>query len=168
MKFGPPQINGVWRKKPFAQASATRGNFMRIKVLLTVVCLLTMVSVARADDRNWQTGTLTATEKQQVPTGSTVTTSTDASGKSNGDSSKYSGSSTKTKTDNYDTYQVFTIESGNTIYVARERLLFPWSKPAKLSLGKEVKFAVEGDSMYILDGAEKQHKATIVKSSLKQ
>lgn len=141
---------------------------MRIKVLTIVVCLLAMVPAARSDDHNWQTGTLTATEKQQVPTGSTVTTSTDASGKSNGDSSKYSGTSTKTKTDNYDTYQVYTVESGNTIYVARERLLFPWSKPAKLSLGKEVKFAVEGDSMYIQDGADKQHKASIIKSSLKQ
>jgi hypothetical protein len=141
---------------------------MRIKVLAIVICLLAMVPEARADDHKWQTGTLTATEKQQVPTGSTVTSSTDASGKSSGDSTKYSGTSTKTKTDNYDTYQVYTVESGNTIYVARERLLFPWSKPAKLSLGKEVKFAVEGDSMYILDGTEKQHKATIIKSSLKQ
>lgn len=141
---------------------------MGIKVLAIVICLLATVPAARADDHKWQTGTLTATEKQQVPTGSTVTSSTDASGKSSGDSTKYSGTSTKTKTDNYDTYQVYTVESGNTIYVARERLLFPWSKPAKLSLGKEVKFAVEGDSMYILDGTEKQHKATIIKSSLKQ
>jgi hypothetical protein len=141
---------------------------MGIKVLAIVICLLATVPAARADDHKWQTGMLTATEKQQVPTGSTVTSSTDASGKSSGDSTKYSGTSTKTKTDNYDTYQVYTVESGNTIYVARERLLFPWSKPAKLSLGKEVKFAVEGDSMYILDGTEKQHKATIIKSSLKQ
>lgn len=141
---------------------------MRIKALLIAVCLLAMVPAARADDHSWQTGTLTATEKQQVPSGSTVVSSTDASAKDHGESTQYSGSTTKTKTDNYDTYQVYTVLSGNTIYVARERLLFPWSKPAKLSLGKEFKFAVEGDSMYILDDAEKQHKATIIKSSLKQ
>jgi hypothetical protein len=140
----------------------------QVKGLLMALCLLAIVPVARADDHNWQTGTLTATEKQQVPSGSTTVTSTDASGKDRGDSTQYSGTSTKTKTDDYDTYQVYTVQSGNTIYIARERLLFPWSKPAKLSLGKEFKFAVEGDSMYIQDGTDKQHKATIIKSSLKQ
>jgi hypothetical protein len=130
--------------------------------------LLVIFPVARAEDHNWQTGTLTATEKQQIPTGSTTTSSTDVSGKSSGDSTKYSGNTTQTKTENYDTYQVYTIQSGNTVYVACERLLFPWSKPAKLSLGKELKFAIEGDSMYIQDGTEKQHKAAIIKSSLKE
>jgi hypothetical protein len=138
------------------------------KALLLMVCFFSLVTFAVADDHNWQTGTLTATEKQRVPAGSTVTTTTDGSAKNHGNNTDYSQDSTTTKSKDYDTYQLFTIESGNTVYVASEHLFFPWSKPANLTLGKPVKFAVENDSMYILDSSDKQHKLSVVKTSLKQ
>jgi hypothetical protein len=69
--------------------------------------------MAMAQSRNWQTGTLMETEQQKVLEGST-------SNRSGGGD----GYSTTTKTDNYDTYQVFTISSGQMIYVAREHLFF--------------------------------------------
>jgi hypothetical protein len=134
------------------------------KISILVSCFLFLVLFSRADSRNWQSGMLTATEKLQVPSGTTDFTSIDGSQKKNGD---FSGDSTKTKSQDYDTYQVFTIQSGNVVYVVREHLFFPWSKPTDLTLGKPVRFAVDGNTMYLLDSAEKEHKASIVKSALK-
>ena len=141
------------------------GHDMTSRKISTLVgCFLFLVLFSRADSRNWQNGMLTATEKQQVPAGSTDFVSTDGSQKKNGD---FSSDTTRTKSQDYDNYQVFTIQSGNVVYVVRERLFFPWSKPADLTLGKPVRFAVDGNTMYLLDSAEKEHKASIVKSALK-
>ncbi|MDT7811256.1 MAG: hypothetical protein QOJ42_1172, partial [Acidobacteriaceae bacterium] len=37
-----------------------------------------------------------------------------------------------------------------------------------LTLGKPVKFALDDDTMYILDSSNKEHKTTMIKTSLKQ
>ena len=136
---------------------------MQRKVLVLLACFLTLAIVARADDRNWQTGTLTATQRQQVPTGSNSFSTTDSSVNNKGD---YSQNTMRTKSDDYDTYQVFTIQSGNITYVVREHLFFPWSKPADLVLGKPVRFAVDNNTMYLLDSDGKEHKLSVVKTSL--
>ncbi|RZU39029.1 hypothetical protein [Edaphobacter modestus] len=141
---------------------------MRLGTLTLAGCLLSSTLVAVAADRNWQTGTLTATERQKIRQGSTMTTNSDSSAKDRGNGSDYSQNSTTTKTDNYENYQVYTIQSGDTIYTASEHLLFPWSKPAGITLGKPMKFAVEKGSMYILDDDGKQHKATVTGTALKQ
>ena len=62
---------------------------------------------------------------------------------------------------------MYTIESGNVVYVGSERLLFPWSKPADIELGDQVQFAIKSGKMYILDSSGKQHKATVTKTALK-
>jgi hypothetical protein len=136
---------------------------MRLTTLAILLCLVTVAVVAKADDRNWQTGTLMASQKQQVPAGSTAVTTTDGSENNRGD---YSQNTIKTKSDDYDTYQVFTIQSGNITYVVREHLFFPWSKPADLTLGKPVRFALDNNSMYLLDSDGKEHKVSIVKTAL--
>ena len=140
---------------------------MRLRLLTLAVCLLAAVSVQAADNFNWQKGTLTATERQKIKEGSTITHNTDASAKDNGNKSNYSSNTTTTKSDNYENYQVYTIESGTVVYVASEHLLFPWSKAADIDLGHTVQFAVKRDKMFILDSSGKQHKATVVKTSLK-
>ena len=71
-------------------------------------------------------------------------------------------------TENTDTYQVFIIQTPAKTYVVREKLNFPWSKPANISLGEEVKFTIQGNKMTILDDDQKQHKASIVKASVTQ
>lgn len=139
---------------------------MRLRLLALAVCLLGAVSVQAADNFNWQKGTLTATERQKIKEGSTITHNTDASAKDSGNKSDYSSNTTTTKSDNYENYQVYTIESGNIVYIASEHLLFPWSKSADITLGQPVQFAVKGDKMYILDSSGKQHKATLTKTSL--
>jgi hypothetical protein len=123
--------------------------------------LLTSTLALAAD---WHTGKLVDTEKQEIPTGSTTTYNTDAQAK-NG---KYSQNSTAHTTDNTDTYQVFTIQTPTKTYVVRQKLNFPWSKPANISLGEEVKFMIQGNRMTILDDDQKQQKATIVKASITQ
>ena len=127
--------------------------------LLPVLLLTTTLALA-----DWHTGKLMDTEKQEVPTGSTTHYNTDAQAK-NG---KYSQNSTAHTTENTDTYQVFTIETPTKTYVVREKLNFPWSKPANIALGEEVKFMVQGNKMTILDDDQKQHKASIVKASVTQ
>jgi hypothetical protein len=134
---------------------------------MLVVCLFGTVAAHAADDPKWQSGTLTAMERQKVKEGSTTTRNTDASAKDRGNKTDYSANSTTTKSDNYENYQVYTIESGNTVYVGSEHLLFPWSKSADVELGHPVQFAVKRDKMYILDSSGKQHKATLVKTALK-
>jgi hypothetical protein len=128
--------------------------------LLSALLLTTTVALANS----WQTGKLMDTEKQEVPTGSTTHYNTDAQAK-NG---KYSQNTTAHTTDETDTYQVFTIETPTKTYIVREKLNFPWSKPANIALVENVKFMVQGNKMTILDDDQKQHKASIVKASVTQ
>ena len=129
-------------------------------ILLPALLLTTTLALANS----WQTGKLTDTEKQEVPTGSTTTYNTDANAKDG----KYSRNTTAHTTDNTDTYQVFTIETQTKTYIVREKLNFPWSKPANIALGEEVKFIVQGNRLTILDDDQKQHKTSIVKASVTQ
>jgi hypothetical protein len=59
------------------------------------------------------------------------------------------------------------IESDKYVYLAEERLLWRWSKPAHLIVNGQVKFAVEKDTLYLLDEEGKEHEAKIVKQALK-
>ncbi len=124
-------------------------------------CMMLALTIwASAQTRNWQTGTLVESEQTKVRDGSTKNTMRD-----NSDSS--SQHSTTTTTDNYDTYQVFTIEAEGKKYVARQRLFFPWSKPALATVGEPVKFAVEKNNLFILGDDGKQYKTGVVKVSMK-
>lgn len=131
-----------------------------------VVLALTALASA-ATDRNWVSGTLTEMEQQKVPSGSTKTTNVDGSSKDKGDNTNYSGTATTHTTQDYDTYEVYTIQGDNKSYVARERLLFPWSKPANVTVGEKVKYSVQKNTLYILDDDGKEHKAGITKVKMK-
>jgi hypothetical protein len=136
-------------------------NRLRLAVAL-LPALLLPASVSLAAE--WSTGKLVDSEKQEVRTGSTTTYNTDGRAK-NG---KYSENTTSQSTEDTDTYQVFTIQTHTKTYVVRQKLNFPWSKPANLSLGEDVKFMVQGNKMTILDDDQKQQKATVVKASINQ
>jgi uncharacterized protein YcfJ len=127
---------------------------------LPALLLTTTLALANT----WQTGKLVDTEKQEVPTGSTTTYNTDTQAKNGG----YSRNSTAHTNEETDTYQVFTIQTHSKTYIVRQKLNFPWSKPANITLGEDVKFTVQGNKMTILDDDQKQQKATIVKASLTQ
>ena len=116
--------------------------------------------------REWKSGTLFEMEKEQVRTGTTKRTNKDATVKDKGKKGEYSETTTSTKTDEYDTFQVYTIQGDSKTYIARERLLFPWSKPANVSVGEKVKYVVQKNTLYLLDDDGKQHKAGISKVSM--
>jgi hypothetical protein len=137
----------------------------------TAGCLLAAIALCTwgADNsREWKSGTLLETEKQQVHTGSTETTNSNGTIKDKGKKADYSQTTTSTNTDNYDTFQVYTIQGDSKTYIARERLLFPWSKPANLSVGEKVKYVVQKNTLYLLDDDGKQHKAGVSKVSVNQ
>jgi hypothetical protein len=117
-----------------------------------------------ATARDWHEGTLLETEQQKVPSGTTYNSSTDGTVKPKGDKTTYSQNTTTTATQDYDTFQLYTIQGASgKIYTASERLLFPWSKPANITVGEKVKYVVEKNKLYLLDDDGKEHKASIKK-----
>jgi hypothetical protein len=142
---------------------------MQLKALRILVCVLGAATlVAAAPPRHWKSAVLTSMEQQKVNEGSTSTTNRDGQVKDKGNKTDYSSNSTTTTSDNIETYQMYTIESDKVVYVASEHLLFPWSKPANVNVGENVKYVVEKGKIIILDDDNKEHKATIVKTSMKQ
>src|SRR5580698_3580285 len=148
---------------PLQNSSQPEGTMKPIRLISALLPAL-LLSTILAFASDWHTGKLMDTEKQEVPTGSTTTYNTDAKAK-NG---SYSQNTTAHSTDNTDTYQVFTIQTPTKTYVVREKLNFPWSKPANIALGEDIKFMVQGNKMTILDDDQKQHKVSIVKASVTQ
>jgi hypothetical protein len=135
---------------------------MRRIGLSSVILPALLLTAPLALANSWHTGKLMDTERQEVPAGSTTTYNTDAQARNGG----YSRNTTAHTTDDTDTYQVFTIETPTKTYIVREKLNFPWSKPANITLGEEVKFTVQGNRLTILDDDQKQHKTSIVKASV--
>jgi hypothetical protein len=134
-------------------------------VLLSIGLVLSMSGIGMAS--GWKQGKLLDTQQSKVLEGSMQTSNTDGDLKDKGDKVQYSSNTTTTTTDNYDTYQTYTIQGGRYIYVAREHLWFPWSKPADLVVNGPVQYRVSGDKLRLLDDNGKEHKATIIKTTLK-
>ena len=141
---------------------------MKISLPLAISALLltAFANLGAADSRNWQSGTLLETEKQEVHSGSTKTSNRDATAKDKGNKTEYSETTHSTTSEDYDTFQVYSIQTDTKTYIARERLLFPWSKPANVAVGEKIKFAVEKNTLYLLDDDGKQHKAGISKVTM--
>jgi hypothetical protein len=137
-----------------------------ISVLCSILCASNFAQGQRAS-RDWHTGMLVETEQTKVPSGTTKNTTSDGAINNKGNKQDYSVNSTSTTTQDYDTYQNYTIDDGKKVYVARERLLFPWSKPASANVGEQIKFAVEKGKVYLAGDDGKEHKASVVKVSLK-
>jgi hypothetical protein len=135
--------------------------------LATFALLVTPTIVMAADPvRNWQTGTLVETEKVQVPTGSTTNSNSDIDAKRKGDKTEFSRNTNSTTTTEYDNFQVYTIKADGKTVVAREKLLFPWSKPADVAVGAPIKYVIQKNTVYLMGDDGKQHKAGISKVSM--
>lgn len=137
-----------------------------MKLTLSAVLLLTGTMALAATARQWQTGKLIDTEQQKVSDGSTTTYNSDTQKKTKDGKTTYSQNTTAQTTDNTDTYEVYTIEGPEKTYIAREKLLFPWSKSANVIVGGDLKYTIDGRKLIILDEDNKEHKASIVKTSL--
>ena len=133
------------------------------------IAIFLVAAMAFAASRQWQSGKLLDVEQQKIAEGSSTTHyNTEAQAKTKNGKTNYTRNTTATTTDNTDTYEVYTIQGPERTYIAREKLLFPWSKPANVAVGAELKYAVEGRKLIILDEDQKEHKASIVKTSLNQ
>ena len=117
--------------------------------------------------RDWQSGRLLSMEKSRELESTTTTTNTEGKVKSNNKGDKYSGQSTSTETPNYDDYVSYSVEAGEFTYTAKQHLLFPWSKPANVAVGGQLKYAAEKDKLYLLDDDGKESSAKIVKKAVK-
>lgn len=137
------------------------------KVLVSLLLLSLAVPAFAATAREWHTGTLMETEQEKVPSGTISHSNADVTAKDKGDKTQYSGSKTTTTSQDYDTFQVYTVEGNNKIYTAKEQLLFPWSKPANVTVGEKVKYVVDKNRMYLLDDDGKEHKAKVTKVKMK-
>jgi len=135
-------------------------------VLLALLVLLALPALA-ATGRGWQSGTLMEVEQEKIPSGSVSHSSADVTAKDKGDKTQYSGSKTTTTSQDYDTFQIYTVEGGGKIYTAKEQLLFPWSKPANITVGEKVKYVIDKNRMYLLDDDGKEHKAKVTKVKMK-
>ena len=144
-----------------AQAHSTR------KIALTLLCVLLAVPAFAATARDWQSGTLLEVEQEKVPSGTVSHSNSDVTAKDKGDKTQYSGSKTTTTTQDYDTFQIYTVEGGGNVYTAKEQLLFPWSKPANITVGEKLNYVVDKNRMYLLDDDGKEHKAKITKVKMK-
>jgi hypothetical protein len=133
-----------------------------------VVAALLASTLSFAATREWQSGKLLDSEQEKITHGSTTRSSTDSQKKNQHGNTDYSRNTTTTTTDDTDTYEVYTIQGPEKTYIAREKLLFPWSKPANVTVGAELKYVIEGRRLIILDDDQKEHKASIVKTSLNQ
>lgn len=144
---------------------------MKFRSFRRLVAIIVLgLSANAATPRNWQEGTLLESEQTKVLESTTRTSNTDGVAKTTDDNNntRYSQNTTTNTTQNYDTYQLYTVDAGSKIYTASEQLLFPWSKPANVTVGEKMKFAVEKNTIYILDDDGKQHKARIKKVQMKQ
>jgi len=140
---------------------------LRKIVALPLLLLLAVPAFAATTARDWHTGMLMETEQERVPSGTISHSNADVSAKDKGDKTQYSGTKTTTTTQDYDTFQIYTVEGGNRIYTAKEQLLFPWSKPANVTVGEKVKYVIDKNRMYLLDDDGKEHKAKITKVKMK-
>lgn len=137
------------------------------KTVVLLLCVLLAIPAFAATARDWHTGTLMETEQEKVPAGTISHSNTDVTAKDKGDKTQYSGNRTTTTTQDYDTFQVYTVEGHNKVYTAREQLLFPWSKPANVTVGEKVKYVIDKNRMYLLDDDGKEHKAKVTKVKMK-
>lgn len=146
--------------------TAMKRNMLIVPAIVTVLALLVTPSgwPQSKKAREWQEGTLLSVEKTKELDSTTTTTDTEGKVKQ-GD--KYSEQSTATKTQNYDYYAVYAIQAGNIVYTARQHLMFDFSKPANVTLGEKLKYAVEKDKLYMVDDNGKEFSAKIVKKALK-
>jgi uncharacterized GH25 family protein len=143
---------------------------MKTRTLVVPVLVLLIGYVGWSQDkkaRDWQSGRLLALEKTRELESTTTNTNTEGKVKSGNKGDKYSEQSTATETPNYENYVTYTVEAGDFTYTAKQHLLFPWSKPANVAVGGNLKYAVVKDKLYLLDDDGKESSAKIIKKAVK-
>jgi hypothetical protein len=143
-----------------------------------VVLVATSIAIC-AKPLQWQMGKVLDTQRNSyfagtvgsgTASGSTTTTGTaTATGGMASGTATSTGSawSTQSSTAVYRVFETFVIEGEDYAYVASERLRWRWSHPANLAVNGQVKYAIDGRKLIVIDDDGKQHEMEIVKRILK-
>jgi hypothetical protein len=149
-------------------------KFPRVRSTASIPALLLLLSVsvsvqsrAAKHERNWQNGTLLDAQKSRVYLGTYSSTNTYGNANVYGDSATYNSNSSTSRQARYGLEEVEVVDGGDKIYVISRLLRYRWNKEANVTVNAPVKFAIEGNHIYLLDDDGREHKAKIIKKTLK-
>jgi hypothetical protein len=128
---------------------------MRSLLAWTVVVALGLTgsAVGGKKARNWQTGKLLDSQRSQNLVGAVEHPAV--------------GLDNRRRTRNvYETHDSFVIETDTYTYTVSE--IVRGTKPANVTVNGQVKFAVEGTTLYLVDDGGKEHRTDVVKKVLHQ
>src|SRR6266436_1042662 len=133
----------------------------RLAVLVAALFCLSISAFADKHERVWQTGTVLDMDSERFTTygGTTTNGQVDSNGNINTTTTR---SSWNHKRENV------AIEGTEYIYVVSHVLSWRWSKEVKLVVGGTVKYAIDGDSLVLVDDKGREFKMHIEKTILKK
>jgi hypothetical protein len=143
-----------------------------MRFLLTLALALLLCHDATAADkiknRNWQIGKVLDTQPNRYFAGTETVTTTPlpGAGDPDGPFATFPKTTNSEQTPVYRVFETFLIEGDKYTYVAQERLQRKWSKPANLTVNGPVKYAVEKQTLFVVDEDGKEHEMEIVKKIL--
>ena len=103
--------------------------------------------------RNWQTGKLLDSHRSQNPVGAV-------------DHPPIGFDNRRRTTVVFETQDTFVIEDGLLTYTVSE--IVRGTKPANVTVNGQVKFVIEGTTLYLMDDGGKEHKTDVTKKVLRQ
>jgi hypothetical protein len=122
----------------------------------------------REKTRHWQTGKVLDSQRSRYFAGTVGDATSTGRVDTYSGGGTYQGHTSTSQTAVYRVYETFLIEGETHAYLAQERLLWRWSKPANLTINGPVRFAVEGRKLFVIDDDGREHQMEIVRRVLKQ
>jgi len=138
-------------------------NWISGKSARALVVLIVMPGLAE-EKRAWLNGTLIESETRSELIGSAEVESGKTPGIISG--GEYSGR--KEQQRSYRVWQEYVIETHDLLISAIQPLNWRWSKPAVLTVGGSLRFALEKRNLYISDDTGKEYKCELVRKRAKK
>jgi hypothetical protein len=137
---------------------------MKIPLRTITIVLIAATAALAAKPLNWQAGRVLDTQRNRYYAG-TIDSGNASGSATTTDSATTTGSvwSSHSSTAVYRVFETFIIEGEDYAYVATERLRWRWSHSANLAVNGQVKYAVDGRKLIVIDDDGKPHEMEIVK-----
>lgn len=152
------------------EATMTVRLVVRWLGLTLILCLCAATGATAKKAHAWQRGKLLDTDRAAYFVGTLGSSNTTGNVYDSGNTGTYSGDTSSSQIAIHRVYQTYVVEGADRVYVAKQLLRWRWSKAAHLAVNSTVQYAVEGHTMYLLDGNEPKARvieARIVKEILK-
>jgi hypothetical protein len=126
------------------------------QVLLLALILTSVILLASDKQREWRTGKLLTADKQHwvSHSGSSTTGQIDANGNLHANTSE--------STWGHNTYSV-AIDDGEYIYICERTLSLRWQHDPRFTENADVKWALEKDTVYVIDDTGREFKMKLQK-----